>query len=158
MASGKAIVFGGTGFLGRRIVQHLLGCGWSIRVASRHPERAIALFPDVRLGIESIHADINDDRSVTAAVAAVEGVVNAVSLYVENGRHTFDSVHVTAAARIARLAREAGVEQLIWSCPVLVDGSRLRRVRSAHGISFRIRLARDSPAPSDGVKDCRSPR
>ena len=50
---------------------------------------------------------------MTAAVAAAEGVVNAVSLYAENGRHTFHSVHVTAAARVARLAREAGVEQLI---------------------------------------------
>ena len=113
MERGKVTVFGGTGFLGRRVVRHLLECELSVRVASRHPERAMALFPDVRLGIESIHADINDDRSVAAAVAAVEGVVNAVSLYVENGRNTFHSVHVIAAARVARLAREAGVKHLI---------------------------------------------
>lgn len=113
MARGTVVVFGGTGFLGRRVVQHLLEYELSVRVASRHPERAIALFPDVRLGIDAIHADINDDRSVAAAVAAVEGVVNAVSLYVEKGRYTFRSVHVAAAARVARLAREAGVEQLI---------------------------------------------
>lgn len=131
MASGKVTVFGGTGFLGRRIVQHLLGCGWSIRVASRHPERATGLFPDVRLDIESIHADINDDRSVAAAVAAVEGVVNAVSLYVENGRHTFDSVHVTAAGRVARLAREAGVKQLIHVSGIGSDaGSASPYIRS----------------------------
>ena len=79
MARGKVTVFGGTGFLGRHVVQHLLECEFSIRVASRHPERTEALFPDVGLGIELIHADINDDRSVAAAVAAVEGVVNAVS-------------------------------------------------------------------------------
>ena len=112
IARGKVTVFGGTGFLGRRVVRHLLECEWSIRVASRHPERAVAFFPDVRLGIESIHAEINDGHSVAAALAAVEGVVNAVSLYVENGQHTFRSVHVAAAARVARLAREAGVEQL----------------------------------------------
>jgi uncharacterized protein YbjT (DUF2867 family) len=82
----------------------------SVRVASRHPERTAALFPDVKLGIESIHADINDNRSVATAVAGVEGVVNAVSLYVEGGHETFHSVHVTAAARVAR---EAGVERLI---------------------------------------------
>jgi len=39
--------------------------------------------------------------------------VNAVSLYVEGGHETFHSVHVTAAARVARLALEAGVERLI---------------------------------------------
>ncbi len=113
MARGKVTVFGGTGFLGRRVVQHLLECEFLIRVASRHLERTAALFADVQLGIDSIHADINDDRSVAAAVAGVEGVVNAVSLYVEGGHETFHSVHVTAAARVARLAREAGVERLI---------------------------------------------
>ena len=113
MARGKVTIFGGTGFLGRCVVRHLLESDRSIRVASRHPERATAVFADVQLGVESIYADVNDDRSVAAAVAAVEGAVNAVSLYVENERHTFHSVHVTAAARVARLARDAGVEQLI---------------------------------------------
>ena len=41
------------------------------------------------------------------------GAVNSVSLYVERGRETFDAVHVEAAARVARLARESGVERLI---------------------------------------------
>ena len=102
MVRGKVTVFGGTGFLGRHVVQHLLDCEFSIRVTSRHPERTAALFPDVRLDIESIHADINDDRSVAAAVAAVEGVVNVVSLYVESGQETFHSVHVTGAAEPRR--------------------------------------------------------
>ena len=131
MARGKVTVFGGTGFLGRRVVRHLLECELSVRVASRHPERAIALFPDVRLSIESLHADVNDDRSVAAAVAAVEGVVNAVSLYVETGRHTFYSVHLTAAARVARLAREAGVERLIHVSGIGSDaGSASPYIRS----------------------------
>jgi uncharacterized protein YbjT (DUF2867 family) len=113
MVRGQTTVFGGTGFLGRRVVQHLLERDFSVRVASRHPERTAALFTGVQLGIESIHGDINDDRSVLAAVAGVEGVVNAVGLYVESGHQTFHSVHVTGAARVARLALEAGVKRLI---------------------------------------------
>src|SRR5271155_3022335 len=113
MARRKVTVFGGTGFLGRRVVQRLLDRGYSVRVASRHPEGAAAIFPDVRLRIEPIHADINDDRSVAAAVVDGKGVVNAVSLYVESGQETFRSVHITGAARVARLAREAGVERVI---------------------------------------------
>jgi NADH dehydrogenase len=111
MASGKVTVFGGTGFLGRRVVQRLLERDFSVRVAARHPEHAAALFPEVQ--IEAIHADVNDDRSVAPAVTGIEGVVNAVSLYVESGRQTFHSVHVEGAARVARLAREAGVERFI---------------------------------------------
>lgn len=105
MARGKVTVFGGTGFLGRRVVRRLLERDFSVRVAARHPERVAALFPDVQL--DAIHADVNDDRSVAAAVAGIAGVVNAVSLYRESGPQTFHSVHVEAAARVARLAREA---------------------------------------------------
>ena len=111
MARGKVTVFGGTGFLGRCVVRRLLERDFSARVAARHPERIAALFPDAQL--EAIHADVNDDRSVAAAVAGVAGVVNAVSLYRESGPQTFRSVHVEAAARVARLAREAGVERFI---------------------------------------------
>ena len=52
MARGKVTVFGGTGFLGRRVVQRLLEREFVVRVASRHPERTEALLPDVPLGIE----------------------------------------------------------------------------------------------------------
>ena len=104
MARGMVTVFGGTGFLGLRVVQRLLGSDFSVRVASRHPERTGVLFPGPRLGIESIYADINDDRSVADALADIGSAVNAVSLYAESGQQTFHSVHVTAAERVARLA------------------------------------------------------
>jgi uncharacterized protein YbjT (DUF2867 family) len=131
MARGKVTVFGGTGFLGRRVVQRLLDSGFSVRIASRHPECTAAIFPDVLLHIEPIHADINDDRSVAAAVVDVEGAVNAVSLYVESGQETFHSVHITGAARVARLAREAGVERFIHVSGIGSDaGSTSPYIRS----------------------------
>jgi len=34
-------VFGGTGFLGRRVVRHLRGHGFSVRIASRHPDTRV---------------------------------------------------------------------------------------------------------------------
>ena len=37
-------VFGGTGFLGRRVVRHLRKCEFSVRIASRHPDRGHRLF------------------------------------------------------------------------------------------------------------------
>ena len=39
MAAEKVTVFGGTGFLGLRIVSALLSAGHEVRVAARHPER-----------------------------------------------------------------------------------------------------------------------
>jgi len=102
-----ATVFGGTGFVGRRVVRHLRESGTRVRIVSRHHR----LGEDD--GIEQIAADAHDERSVEAAVAGADGVVNAISLYVEHGRDTFHSVHVETAAKIARTARRAGIRRFV---------------------------------------------
>jgi NADH dehydrogenase len=111
MSAQLVTVFGGTGFLGRRIVRHLHDAGFVVRIASRHQDRPSSIFPDAGSRLDSVYGDINEDVSVAAAVSGVFAVVNAVSLYVERGEDTFQSVHVGAAERVARLAREAGAER-----------------------------------------------
>lgn len=124
-------VFGGTGFLGRRIVRHLLDRGFAIRIATRHPERARPLAKAAARPVETIRADINDEASVAAAVAGAFAVVNAVSLYVEQGNQTFHSVHVEAAARLARHAREQDVKQFVHVSGIGSDAhSPSRYIRS----------------------------
>jgi len=124
------VVFGGTGFLGRRMVRHLRDYGFAVRVATRHPERAKALFDDGAL-VTAVKADIQDDASVARAVSGAWGVVNAVSLYAEKGGRTFHGVHVEAAARLAVAARRAGVERLIQLSGIGADPhSRSPYVRS----------------------------
>jgi len=103
----RITVFGGTGFVGRRIVRRLSESGVTVRIASRHPGR-----PEGS-NVEQIAADARDERSVEAAVMGADGVVNAISLYVEHGRDTFHAVHVEAAARIARVARRAGAKRFV---------------------------------------------
>jgi len=98
-------VFGGTGFLGRRIVRHLRDRGFPVRIATRHPVRNRSDDPQ----IEPFRADIEDESSLPAAVAGMGGVVNAVSLYLESGPHTFHSVHLRAAVNLAAEAHRAGV-------------------------------------------------
>jgi uncharacterized protein YbjT (DUF2867 family) len=105
-------VFGGTGFLGRRVVRHLRERDFFIRIASRRPDRGRQLFGSDDPRFQSIEANIHDQQSVTEALAGAYGVVNAVSLYVERGRETFHSVHVEAAQRIAAQAHRAQVERL----------------------------------------------
>lgn len=95
-----ATVFGGTGFVGRRVVRHLRESGTRVRIVSRHHR----LGEDD--GIEQIAADAHDERSVEAAVAGADGVVNAISLYVEHGRDR-------TAAKIARTAKRAGIRRFV---------------------------------------------
>jgi|SRR6516164_4664338 len=86
-------VFGGTGFLGRRIVRHLRLSGFCVRVGSRHPDRGHALLGPDDAQLRSVKVDIRDQRSVTDALTDAYGAVNAVSLYLEQGRGMFHSIH-----------------------------------------------------------------
>jgi uncharacterized protein YbjT (DUF2867 family) len=86
------------GFVGRRVVRYLCESGATVRVASRHPGGEGD-------EVKQIAADAHDERSVEAAVAGADGVVNAISLYVEHGSDTFHSAHVETAARTSEICR-----------------------------------------------------
>ena len=113
----RVTVFGGTGFVGRRVVRHLSDSTATVCIASRHPARAEGD------NVEQIVVDAHDERSVEAAVAGADGVVNAISLYVEHGGDTFHSVHVEAAARIARVARRAGIKRFVHLSGIGADAT-----------------------------------
>src|SRR4051812_3720857 len=79
----------------------------------------------------TVAADVHDEAAVAAALAGAFGAVNAVSLYVEHGRESFDAVHVEGAARLARHAREAGVERLVHVSGIGADpGSAAPYIRA----------------------------
>ena len=109
-------VFGGSGFLGRRIVETLAGRGDAVRLVTRHPERGQAREAAGRLGPGTVHpveADVLDAASVAVAVAGADAVVNAVGLYAERGEATFTAVHVDGARRVAAAAKDAGAARLV---------------------------------------------
>ena len=108
------VVFGGGGFLGRRLVRRLTAEGMTVRVAVRHPDPARV---ELRaLGFDRVTvvpADVRDQASVAAAIAGTDAVVNTVSAYVEQSGVTFEAVHVQGAATVAREAMAAGVARLV---------------------------------------------
>jgi len=129
--SGRTVtVFGGTGFLGCRIVRRLRNRGFSVRIASRHPDRRHGHFGPDDPQLQSVAADIHDERSVADALAGAYGVVNAVSLYVEHGVESFHSVHVEAARRVAAQAHGAGAKRFVHVSGIGADAtSRSRYIR-----------------------------
>ena len=124
-------VFGGAGFLGRRIVRHLRDREFPVRIASRHPDRGHSQLGRDDPQLRSVYADIHDERSVADALAGAYAVVNTVSLYVEHGQETFHSVHVESAERVAAQARRAGVKRLVHISGIGADpASQSRYIRT----------------------------
>lgn len=115
MAENRLVtVFGGSGFVGRHLVNKLADHGWRVRVAVRDPEGAKFLKPLGDLGqISAVRANILDDASVRRAVENADAVVNLVGILYERGKATFQAIHAEGAERIARAAKDAGTGTLV---------------------------------------------
>lgn len=115
-------VFGGSGFLGRHIVQRLAQAGALVRIACRHPGEARHLQPAGAVGqIFPMAIDIRDDASVAVAVQGADAVINLVGILYETPRWSFQAVHADAAGRIARAAAAAGATRLIQVSAIGAD-------------------------------------
>jgi NADH dehydrogenase len=107
-------IFGGSGFLGRHIVQALANDGWRIRVAVRRPNVANFLKPMGRVGqMQLLKTNVNDDAAVDAAMKGADAVVNLVGVLYQSGNQNFRGLHAEAAERIAKAAAARGVGRLL---------------------------------------------
>ncbi len=117
-----ATVFGGSGFIGRYLVQRLASDGWVVRAAVRDTERALFLKVYGQPGqIVPMSADICDPASVARVVEGTTAVVNLVGILYESGRRTFRRIHVDGAANVAQAARAAGVHRLVQMSAIGAD-------------------------------------
>lgn len=109
-----ATLFGGTGFLGRAIVQALAQNGWLVRVPTRHPDRAATLrLAGLPGQIVPLPCSFYQDAGLAEAIDHSDAVINLIGILAERGAATFQNIHVALAARIARVAKEQGAESLL---------------------------------------------
>ena len=122
MRSGRIAVLGGSGFIGRYIVKRLAARGDVVAVGCRHIEDAKPLQPMGDVGqIVAVNVPITDEPLLQAFVAGSRAVINCVGILAERGRQRFDAVHHTGPARLARAAREAGVERFVHLSAIGAD-------------------------------------
>jgi uncharacterized protein YbjT (DUF2867 family) len=115
-------IYGGSGFVGRYIARRMAKAGWRVRVAVRNPNEALFVKPYGVVGqVEPILCNIRDDASVRAALTGADAVVNCVGILVEAGKNRFDAVQAEGPERIARLAAENGVGQMVHISAIGAD-------------------------------------
>lgn len=107
-------IFGGSGFIGRHLVQRLAERGWMVRVGVRDTEAALFLKVQGGAGqIVPVAADVTDRPSVEMAVRDADAVINLVGILFERGRRTFQRIHVDGARTVAEAAKAAGAGRFV---------------------------------------------
>ena len=107
-------IFGGSGFVGRYVARRMAKEGWRVRVATRRPNQALFVRPYGVVGqVEPVLCNIRDEASVRAAMLGADAVVNCVGILNAVGKNKFGAVQAEGAGRVARIAADLGVAQLV---------------------------------------------
>lgn len=107
-------VIGGSGFVGRHVVQRLAKQGALIKVGCRDITQAMHLLPMGMVGqIKLFTANVRDEASLHDLIKGSDYVINLVGILSETGKQKFSSVHRDAAVRVAKICLAEGVEQLV---------------------------------------------
>jgi uncharacterized protein YbjT (DUF2867 family) len=105
-------VIGGSGFVGRHIVQRLSAQRYQVRVPTRRRERAkeLILLPTV----DVIEANVHDEAQLARLTRGMDAVVNLVGvLHDARGERGFEQAHVVLTRKIIAACGANGVRRYV---------------------------------------------
>jgi uncharacterized protein YbjT (DUF2867 family) len=119
VAGETILVLGGSGFVGRYVVNRFVRAGHRVVVPTRRRENArhLILLPTV----DVVSADIQDPAALRQWVTGVSAVVNLVGILNESRRQTFARVHVELVQNLIAACRTAGVRRLLQMSALNAD-------------------------------------
>ena len=107
----KILVTGGTGFLGRRVVDELNRRGHALRLLVR-PTSSRERFPE---GVEFAEGDVVDEPSLRRAAEGVDAVLHGAALVkIMAPAKAFDAVNIGGLENVLRAVESAGVGRLVY--------------------------------------------
>ena len=122
LAQKTVTVIGGTGFVGRAIIERLARAGAQIIILARNGERAKRLKPLGDVGqISVIAGNALDEETLRSAITPADYVINLVGILAPSGRQTFEAVQAKLPEMIARIASETEVAQLVHLSAIGAD-------------------------------------
>jgi NADH dehydrogenase len=112
------VLIGGSGFLGTHVAQELLRRGARLRVASRHPERAIQLRPLANLGqIQFVRCNVKNRRSMETALHGADAVAYLVGTWGSDQR----ALQAEGAGIAASIAAAQGAKAFVYVSAIGAD-------------------------------------
>jgi dihydroflavonol-4-reductase len=117
----KALITGGTGFLGANLADGLLKQGWDVRILRRATSPLDAVQD---LNVEHTIGDVTDLDSLLAAMKDIEIVFNvaAISSYWRNTAELIYRVNVNGARNVFEAAARSGVRRVVHTSSAAAVG------------------------------------
>ena len=112
-------VLGGTGFVGRHLVNRLADSGYPVRVITRHRERHRQLL--VRSEVQLVEGDVNDIDVLRQYFSGCGAVINLAAILNERRKGDFQKVHVVMPSKIVQACRDRGVPRLLHMSALNAD-------------------------------------
>jgi NADH dehydrogenase len=126
-----AVVFGGTGFIGRHLVPRLARLGYGVRVITRNPNAVLPLSTQGNPGqVVPWSADLRNDAALARAVEEAGLVVNLIGILAERRPGEFQRLQGELPGRIGRAAA-AGVRRLVHVSAIGADPASPSRYASS---------------------------
>ena len=114
MEQQRVTVFGGSGFIGRYVVERLADQGAVVTVPVRDVEKAKFLRPLGQVGqVAPMAVNVRHTNAVARAVEGADAVINLVGILYKTRRQTFQTLHAEVPAAIGRVCNDQGIERLV---------------------------------------------
>jgi len=116
----RVCVLGGSGFVGRHLVQLLSARGIEVVVPTRRRERAkeLILLPTV----DVVEADVHDEATLERLTRGADTMINLVGvLHDGRGQQGFADAHVALARKVVAACKKNGVQRLLHMSALNAD-------------------------------------
>ena len=107
----KALVTGGTGFLGGRLISMLVNRGWQVRALHRSPGDAAKL---TALGAVPVPGDLDDVEALRRGIGDAEVVFHAAAMFkLWGSAEAFERANVDGTRNVLVAAKAQGVKRFV---------------------------------------------
>ena len=115
------LVTGGTGFIGRILVSHLVTLGYPVRLLL-NPSRDYPKLPR-GVSVEVAISSMNDERNLRASMTDIDTVFHLVGTEWKGIHAEYEEVDIRAARMFSNVARQMNVKRFIYMSHIGADKS-----------------------------------
>ncbi|WP_375609999.1 MULTISPECIES: complex I NDUFA9 subunit family protein [unclassified Bartonella] len=117
-------VFGGSGFVGRHVVETLTKRGYRVRIAVRCPQKAYYMLQIGEVGqTQMLKTDIKHRASVARALLGADAAIFLPGSLKQANQSNFKSTQIDGAYNVAELTVEAGIPLIYMSTLVASENT-----------------------------------